>query len=303
MESQGTNIDQETNSTIATINQLAGQVATINGENRVDPFGGVNAGVDAQLNSTLEQLSQVVNFTALQQPDGTVTVYIGGQTPLVVGGQTFAISGDFSKPQTAVRSSTGADITGQITGGQLSAMLDDKNNVLPTYLQSLNTLAQGVADQVNTGLSKGIDENGASPATDLFTYNASIGAGATLAVNSLTPDQIAAALPGAQGGNGNALKMSALGNGATLNNFTFAQFYGNIAARVGTDLSAATDNQTTKQSLLNQAQTLRQQASGVSLDQEAANLVAFQRAYQANAKMLTVLDSLTQFLMNALPNS
>jgi flagellar hook-associated protein 1 FlgK len=230
-------------------------------------------------------------------------VYIGGQTPLVVGGQTFAISGDFSKPQTAVRSSTGADITGQITGGQLSAMLDDKNNVLPTYLQSLNTLAQGVADQVNTGLSKGIDENGASPATDLFTYNASIGAGATLAVNSLTPDQIAVALPGAQGGNGNALKMSALGNGATLNNFTFAQFYGNIAARVGTDLSAATDNQTTKQSLLNQAQTLRQQASGVSLDQEAANLVAFQRAYQANAKMLTVLDSLTQFLMNALPNS
>jgi len=303
LESQGTNIDQETNSTIATINQLAGQVATINGENRVDPFGGVNAGVDAQLNSTLEQLSQVVNFTALQQPDGTVTVYIGGQTPLVVGGQTFAISGDFSKPQTAVGSSTGADITGQITGGQLSAMLDDKNNVLPTYLQSLNTLAQGVADQVNTGLSKGIDENGASPATDLFTYNAGIGAGATLAVNSLTPDQIAAALPGAQGGNGNALKMSALGNGATLNNFTFAQFYGNIAARVGTDLSAATDNQTTKQSLLNQAQTLRQQASGVSLDQEAANLVAFQRAYQANAKMLTVLDSLTQFLMNALPNS
>ena len=303
LESQGTNIDQETRSTIATINQLAGQVATINGENRVDPSGGVNAGVDAQLNTTLEQLSQVVNFTALQQPDGTVTVYVGGQTPLVVGGQTFAISGDFSKPQTAVLSSTGADITNQITGGQLSAMLDDKNNVLPGYIQSLNTLAQGVADQVNTSLSHGIDENGASPATDLFTYNASIGAAATLAVNPLTPDQIAAALPGAPGGNGNALNLAALGNGASLSNYTFAQFYGNIAGRVGSDLSTATDNQTTKQALLSQAQTLRQQASGVSLDQEAANLVAFQRAYQANAKMLTVLDTLTQDLMNVLPNA
>ena len=301
LESQGTNINSETSSTIANINQLAGVVATINGENRVDPSGGVDAGVDAQLNSALEQLSQLVNFQALQQPDGTVTVYVGGQTPLVVGGQTFAISGDFSRPQTAVLSSTGSDITSQITGGQLSAMLDDKNNVLPGYIQSLNTLAQGVADQVNTGLSNGIDENGASPSTELFTYNANVGAAATLAVNPLTPDQIAAALPGAPGGNGNALNLAALANGANLSNYTFAQFYGNIAARVGSDLSTATDNQTTKQSLLSQAQTLRQQASGVSLDEEAANLIAFQRAYQANAKMLTVLDTLTQDLMNVLP--
>jgi flagellar hook-associated protein 1 FlgK len=282
---------------------LAGQVATINGENRVDPSGGVNAGVDAQLNSTLEQLSQLVNLKALQQPDGTITVYVGGQTPLVVGAQTYAISGDFSTPQTAVDSSTGADITSQITGGQLSAMLDDKNNVLPGYLASLNTLAQGVADQVNTGLSNGIDENGASPATDLFTYNANLGAAATLAVNPLMPDQIAAALPGAPGGNGNALALAALANQPHLNNYTFAQFYGNIGAQVGNDLSTATDNQSTKQALLGQAQTLRQQASGVSLDEEAANLIAFQRAYQANAKMLTVLDTLTQDLMNVLPNA
>jgi len=234
LESQGTNIDEETSSTIASINQLAGQVATINGENRVDPSGGVNAGVDAQLNSTLEQLSQLVNFKALQQPDGTITVYVGGQTPLVVGAQTYAISGDFSTSQTAVDSSTGADITSQITGGQLSTMLDDKNNVLPGYLASLNTLAQGVADQVNTGLSNGIDKNGASPATDLFTYNANLGAAATLAVNPLTPDQIAAAMPGAPGGNGNALALAALANGANLNNYTFAQFYGNIGAQVAT---------------------------------------------------------------------
>ncbi|HTA67531.1 MAG TPA: flagellar basal body rod C-terminal domain-containing protein, partial [Bryobacteraceae bacterium] len=263
----------------------------------------VNAGVDAQLNSTLEQLSQLVNFKALQQPDGTITVYVGGQTPLVVGAHTYAISGDFSTPQTAVDSSTGADITSQITGGQLSAMLDDKNNVLPGYLASLNTLAQGVADQVNTGLSNGIDENGASPATDLFTYNANLGAAATLAVNPLTPDQIAAAMPGAPGGNGNALALAALANQPNLNNYTFAQFYGNIGAQVGNDLSTATDNQSTKQALLGQAQTLRQQASGVSLDEEAANLIAFQRAYQANAKMLTVLDTLTQDLMNVLPNA
>ena len=297
LASQGTNIAEQSRSTIDGINRLAGEVATINAQNRVDPSGGVDAGVDARLNSTLEQLSQLVNFTALQQPDGTVSVYAGGQTPLVVGGQTFAISGDFSTAQTAILSSTGADITNQMTGGQLSALLDDQNKVLPSYMQDLNTLAQGVADQVNTTLQNGIDQNGAAPATDLFTYGTSLGAAVTMGVNLMTPDQIAAALPGAPGGNGNALNLAALANGKNLNNYTFAQFYGNLGGRVGRDLATATDNQTTKQQLLNQAQTLRQQSSGVSLDQEAEHLIAFQRSYQANAKMLTVLTSLTDTLM------
>jgi flagellar hook-associated protein 1 len=302
LESQGTAMDAQTTSTIASINQLAGVVASING-NRVEPSGGVDAGVDAQLNSTLEQLSQLVNFTALQQSDGTVSVYIGGQTPLVVGSQAYAISGDFSTPQTAVDSSTGADISSTLTGGQLSASLTDKNKLLPSYIQGLNTLAQSVADQVNTGLANGIDENGASPASDLFTYNATLGAAVTMGVNPLTPDQIAAALPGEPGGNGNALALAGLANGANLNNYTFAQFYGNLGGQVGNDLSTATNNQTTQQSLLNQAQTLRQGVSGVSLDEEAANLIAFQRAYQADAKMVTVLDNLTDTLMNIIPDT
>jgi flagellar hook-associated protein 1 FlgK len=185
----------------------------------------------------------------------------------------------------------------------MSALLDDKNKVVPSYMQDLNTLAQGVADQVNTALQNGIDQNGAAPATDLFTYDSNLGAAVSLRVNPLTPDQIAAALPGAPGGNGNTLNLAALANGKTLNNYTFAQFYGNLSGRVGRDLLAAKDNQSTKQQLLNQAQTLRQQDSGVSLDQEAEHLIAFQRSYQANAKMLTVLDSLTQTLIGIIPSA
>ena len=297
LSSQGSSIDQNARSTVDSINRLAGVVAEINGQNRVNPSGGVDAGVDAQLNSTLEQLSQLVNFTALQQPDGTVTVYVGGQTPLVAGGQSFAIKGDFSSAKTAILSSTGADISSQLTGGKISALLDDKNNILPSYMQDLNTLAKSVGDQVNAALKNGIDQNGAAPATDLFTYNASLGAAVTLAVNPLTPGQIAAALPGSPGGNGNALNLAALAHGKNLNNYTLAQFYGNLGGRVGRDLSTATDNQTTKEQLLSQAQTFRQQVSAVSLDQEAVNLVSFQRSYEANAKMMTVLTSLTETLM------
>jgi flagellar hook-associated protein 1 FlgK len=294
---QGTNLNQQAQSIIGNINQLASTIAEVNSQNRVDPSGTVNAGVDAQLYSSLEQLSQYVNFTTLQQPDGTVTVLLGGQTPLVSGDQAYDIQGDFSTPQTAVLSSTGADITSQITSGQLSAVLDDKNNVIPGYLNSLNTLAQSVADQVNSALDNGIDQNGAAPTTDLFTYDPVQGAAQTLAVNPLTTDQIAAALPGAPGGNGNALALAQLQNATGVDGYTFDAYYGNIGGQVGNDVSSATNTETTKQSLLTQAQTLRQQVSGVSLDTEAETLMAYQKSYEASSKMFTVLNELTQTLM------
>jgi len=295
---QSADLTQQTTSVVGSINQLAGQIAQINSEYPVDPGGSVDAGVDAQLNSSLEQLAQLTNFTALQQPDGQVTVYIGGQTPLVVGSQAFDIQTVGSPPQTTIQSSTGTDITSQITGGQLSALTEDQNNVLPGYLSSLNTLAQNLADQVNSTLGQGIDQNGAAPATDLFTYNATTGAAVTLAVNPLTTDQIAAALPGSAGGNGNALALANLANAKTVQGYSFEQFYGTIGGQVGSDVSGARNNATTQQSLLNQAQTLRQQVSGVSLDGEAENLIEFQRAYQAASKMIGVLNSVTDTLMN-----
>ncbi len=54
----------------------------MNRQGRVDAEGSINASMDVQLNSDLEQLSQLVNFKTLQQPDGSVTVYSDGQTPL-----------------------------------------------------------------------------------------------------------------------------------------------------------------------------------------------------------------------------
>ena len=299
--SQANTLQQTTSGTITAINQLGATIAQINSQHNLDSSGGVDAGVDAQLSSTLDQLSQYVNFTVLPQPDGQVSVYLGGQTPLVLGEQSYAIQGDFSTPQTSILDSQGVDITDQLTGGQLGAELNDNNNLLPSYVGGLNTLAQTLADQVNTTLDNGIDQNGAAPTTNLFSYDASTGAALTLAVNPLTPDQIAAATPGSPGGNGNALALAALANAPVANGYTFAQSYGNLGAQVGTDLSAAQNNSTTDQSLLGQAQALQQQISGVSLDGQAESLMLYERSYDAISKMLGVLNSLSLDVVNMLP--
>jgi flagellar hook-associated protein 1 FlgK len=70
---------------------------------------------------------------------------------------------------------------------------------------------------------------------------------------------------------------------------------------VGSDLSAAEGSQSTKQALLSQAQALRQQTSGVSLDEQAQYLIEFQRSSQAVAKTLSVLNTWMDSLMNLFP--
>lgn len=293
-------VDDETRATVDNINRLAGQIAQFNSQRSANAYMAVDAGVDASLNSTLEELSQYVDFKALQQPDGSVTVYMGGQTPIVLGDTTTPLEADFSGGRTAIRNPQGDDITNQLHSGKLAGLLNVKNTALPSYVAGLNTLAQSFADQVNTALSNGVDQSGATPSTDLFTYNPN-GAALSLTVNPLTPDQIAAALPDAPSGNGNALNLAQLANTKPVNGYSFAQYYGQIAGGVGRDISNANDGATSDQQLLTQAQTLRASYSNVSLDEEATNLITFQRAYQATSKLVTVLDEITDTVINMIP--
>ena len=130
---------------------------------------------------------------------------------------------------------------------------------------------------------------------------------ATLAVDSaLTPDQLAAIDPGPPYvSNGTALNLAGLGNPLNaanqIDSFSFTEFYGSLAAGVGRQLSDAQDQKDIQKQLLTQAQSLREQVSGISLDEQAVLLIQFQRAYQANAKLITVLSDLTLVAVNLLP--
>ena len=298
----GVAADQQTAATVTQINQLVAQIAQINSQSRGSLSGSTDAGKDAALNSALEQLSQFAGVTALQQPDGTVSVYLAGQTPVVIGADVFPIAADFTNPaSTVIRDHQGNDITKTLAEGQLGATLAVKNTSLPGYESDLNTLAKSVADQVNTTLAGGVDINGAAPVVNLFSYNAITGAAGSLAVTAITTNQIAAAAAAAPGGNGNALALAGIGTAQTINGNTFAGFYGSFGGRFGNELAQARDTQTVQESRLTQAQNIRKQISGVSLDQEASNLIDFQRSYQAAAKIFTVLDDLTNTVIGLIP--
>jgi flagellar hook-associated protein 1 len=294
-------VEQETGSSLATINQIAADLATIN-KDSANASGTIDSGLDAQRNADLENLSEVANFTVVPTTGNQINVYLGGQTPIVMNDQSYGVSANFSTPQTVIQDSQGNNVTSQITGGQLGAQIQENNVTLPGYSSSLNSLAQTFADTVNTALSQGVDQTGNAPTSNLFTYNSSSNAAYTLAVTpGFTGSQIAAASASSPGGNGNALAVASLATASDDNGFTFSQAFGNLGQTVGTDVLNATNDQTEQQNLVTQAQAQRAAVSGVSLNTEAAKLLQFQESYTAVAKVVTTLNSLTDALMNMMP--
>src|SRR3954447_9569092 len=87
----GAAADTQISSSVTEINRIAGQIRDINQTRRENFHSQDDAGLDAQAHAALEDLSQYANFSTLTQPDGTITLYLGGQSPLVVGTKTFPI--------------------------------------------------------------------------------------------------------------------------------------------------------------------------------------------------------------------
>jgi len=293
------NADHQIRDTVASITRLATTIAALNKNYRENSEATQDAGLDAQMHSAFEELSGLANYTLIRTDDGGFNVYLGGQTPLVVGDHEFPIQAGYSNSQTAILDWQGNDITAQITRGSLGALLQEKNATLPGYQPDLNTLAQHLADSVNATLAQGVDSNGQTPAVGLFTYNAATDASSSIAVTGITTDQIAAATAAAPGGNGNAIAMVQLSKSPALNGFTFTEYFGNLGARVGHDVAVAQQDGEHYADAVAYAQQQRQSATGVSLDEEAAKMLQFQQAYQAVSKMITTIDQLTQELMDA----
>ena len=287
-------LETQISSVVDKINELGQRIQDYNNAVRDDNRKLSDPGLDAQVHQTLEELSQYVSFQAIRDNTGAYAITIGGQAPLVIGDHFYPISHDYSSVNSVLRDSSGADITSQVTGGQLKGALDVHNSFIPGVLTDLNTLAGTVAERVNAVLAAGVDRNGTTPTVGLFAYDTNLGAAATLAVNQLSPDQLAAALPGAPGGNGNALDLASLATSKEINNFTFTQYYGQIGGKAGNALASAREQEHTQSLLVAQARNVREQQSGVSLDQEASYLIAFQRQYEANSELVRVLNSLME---------
>jgi len=319
LSSVTSNVGNQIDSTVSQINTLAAQVQAYNVQHSQN--GSADSGLDAHLHDTLETLSGLAGITARFESDGSVTLLLGGQTPLVIGNHQYSLqTANFTPasptnpnatPSIQIRDANGQDVTSHVVAGTLGGLLTVRNSVLPALqgdsqqAGALNQLAQKVADRVNQLLASGNDPSGNAGAP-LFTYDASSGANTarSLAVNpNITANTLAALDPGPpQVANGIALSLSNLGTSTaatdTIGGQSMLDFLNGQTQIIGQQVASATSGQTVAQQSLTQAQAMRTQVSGVSLNEEAINVMQLQRGYQAISKMITVIDGLTDTLIN-----
>ncbi len=301
LDTQRTNLNQNIEQTTIQINQLTSEISELNGRIASLENVGESAGsfID-QRTRLIDELSSFIDVSMI--PSGnSLTLTTARGTALVSGQMDFPLStGPDSSGATHVFSQ-GSDITSTIVSGALGGILQVRDRQIPSVQGQLDTLAAGLTNAVNAVQTTGYDLSGrSSVANVLFTPPpASItGAAASLAVAIDDPALIAASSDGSSGSNGNAEAMYALRNAALINGQSPTDYYSSIVFNVGNSAANAKTEQSASELVLQQLNNQRSSISGVSLDEEAANLVRFQQAYAASAQVISSINKMMQDVIN-----
>ncbi len=298
LTSTRSNIDQNVQQDTGEINQLTQQIASVNSTlsttaGSVQDYGSL---LDER-NSLVQQLSGLIDVSVVN--DGaSLTLTTRQGTALVVGGQSFALSTSLD-PTTATQHifSQGKDITATISGGQLGGLLQARDQAIPTLQTQLDTLASGLTQNLNAANHMGFDLQG-DPGGDLFGGGSGLGAAASIKVAITDPGLLAASSDGTAGSNGNIANLSAVANQNICNGMTPTETYANLVFQVGNTVSQSTAELDASTTVLQQLQQQDSTTSGVSLDEEASNLLLYQRAYEAAARAISTVDQMLQTAIN-----
>ena len=294
--------------TVDAANSLAGRIAGLNDAIR----GAAASGLDAndladQRDVLVDQLSGLVGGTVRPRDDGMIDLFVGS-VAYVRGADATSLSAQEGPSGTTpavgfqeVSLNWAAGVgPADIGDGQLGGMLGGVNDTVPRYLDQLNQVAATLVSTVNAAHATGT--NLAGTATGLHFFDPVGTTAATIAVSADVagrPEQVAAGVPsgvvGAGTLDGSVAKAIAGLSGATGG---ADASYRSLIGTLSVEASAVQRRDLMQQSVLTQVDRARQSESGVSLDEELANLVQTQHAYSASARVLTAIDETLDVLLS-----
>ena len=296
-------IDTEVQGAIGQINALAVSISDLNKQIQAKIGTGVlpNDLLDAR-DLAVQDLSKLVDVRTRPAENGAINVYVDQftlvesrtaralPTTVDVAGGTFDVNGN----------------TYRVRSGKLGGAMTAAANI-NSYIDKIDNLANALRADVNSLHRSGTNKLG-NTGVDFFNdvVPPAFPTGATdfdlstdVAGNI---DAIAAGASGAAGDGGVALSLSRLRDmpSVILGGRSSVQHFHDLVSGVGRDSAYYQDSLDTQKSIVGQIENQRQSVSGVSLDDEMADMMRYQRSYQAAAKALTIFDQMTDDLINML---
>ncbi len=313
-----TDLDRRIDGNVQDINALTRKIATLN-KQIVDvevqgPRTIANDERDAR-DLAVQNLSKLVDVRVTQEDNGSISVTAGRIGSLVAGTdaqELRALRSNDGPTAGNVRvflvnpyvNSKPSDVTDSFEGGSLAGYVQARDEVIPRYRDRLDKLAFGIITEVNGAHRESYGLRG-EKGKDFFQdpgsiQNAASGFSVSEAIKLDVANIGAADSPNAAGDNRGLLRLGSVEDKAFFDGgkAKIGDVVSTIVGSVGSELRAVNDNYDIQKGMVDQLTTFQQQVSGVSLDEEAMNMLSFQKAFDAGAKMIQVADSMMETVLN-----
>ena len=269
---------------VAEVNAVAGRIADLNGTIQAASAAGLSPNdLMDQRDLLALQLASQVGATVRPGDGGSLDVFIGGmaivRSTAVEALEAQVVGG----PPPTARVVWADDGLAATVGGEALGHLETANQLVPAQRAELLAVAQRLHDDVNAIHATGYDLAGA-PGGAFFQ----MGPGGISVDTALAGDPSLVAASSTAGAlDGSIAQQLAAQNGPD-------GLYRELVVRLGVTSQTAGRRLEVQDAILRQLDIARASEAGVNIDEEMTNLVAFQHAYSAAARYLTVVDELLE---------
>lgn len=290
MLTQEKQIDDQLNSTVSQVNSYLKQVAELNTQISEQASKGVNTSVlEDSREQIVRELSTFMEVRVNRQSDGSFSLSLPQGQPLVLAGSssTLSLAGDKLSLSFGAQS---FDIP-KLHGGSLAGVMEYRTTVLRPLRDELNQIAKKLADDFNAKQGGGVDLHG-NPGKPLFTYDPLNPSGTLKIADGFTGDDLAFAKAG--GGSGDNRNLQDL---LTIKDDQY-DAYSALLGRMAVQSGQAKATMTADANMEKQLATKLSSVSGVNTDEEGIKIMAYTKAYQANAKVISTSEQLFTSILN-----
>ena len=296
-----TNIDLGIASNVTEANRLLTAIADLNKQIGRFELNVPSSAVDLrdQRQARIEELAAILPVDTRDMGNGQLQVVVkdSSNADIIIVDQS-AVNGTVAFTGTGL--TAGLPATGvALSAGSIYGALSARNGAVQSLRSSLDLLARQFVTSVNGAY------NPTAGTGDFF--NATGLTAATIALQSgLTASSIKSSDGGAAGDNSIATAVALLASqkfstsGGDSIDGTFSQYYSNTVSNLGQALNSANAKVADQTNIERLVRQQRESISSVSLDEEMADLVRFQRAFQASSRVFTVIDDLLDVVVNRL---
>jgi len=293
------NMNQDMETLVVDVNSILHQIGDLNTKISSLESGSATANDYRDKRDLLfTQLSELVAVNGAEGKNGMLTITLGGKIMLErdsvneIKADNKA-AGDIS---VTVPVWSSDNRTVQVSSGRMKGLLDMRDGVIPDMLASLDELANTFVSQVNAVHETGYGADG-NTGRSFFNINTTGAKDIALSNDVLESlSYIAASDDGQIGDGNNALTIARLSEEKVLsgNSATTEDYYAGLMGNLGVKSAEARSMTANQELLVEQIEVQQSSYSGVSLDEEMTNLIKYQHAYEAAARLVRSVDEMMQ---------